>query len=116
MAIDGIGKFPISGTPGSVGLADNVGAPSKAEFTLKSPADIESVDCTGRVNEGLLSQVHSGQITREQYLDIRADEAVKHLEGRLPTERIDLIRATLREQLSTDPLLTAMVRRALGDR
>jgi hypothetical protein len=116
MAIDGIGKPPISGALGSVGGADSTGAASKTEFALESPPSTESAKRTGVVDGALLSQVQSGQITRDQYLDLRVDEAVKHLAGQLSPEKLDVIRATLREQLSTDPLLIAMARRAVGDR
>jgi hypothetical protein len=41
---------------------------------------------------------------------------VKHLVEHIPTEKLDIIRSTIREQLDTDPLLLALVRRAVGDR
>jgi len=115
MGIDGIGKFPISGTAGSVGATGNTGVTSKVEFALPTSQS----DATSGVKleaGGLLAQVQSGQITRDQYLDLRVDEAVKHLVGQLSPEKLDVIRSTLREQLSTDPLLLTMVRRAVGDR
>ena len=115
MAIDGIGKFPISGAPGSVGARENTGSVSKAEFTLQSPSGADSAGAAGKVDHGLLGQVQSGQITRQQYLDIRVDEAVQHLVGQVPAEKLDIIRTSLREQLDTDPLLLALVRRAVGD-
>jgi len=116
MAIDGIGKFPISGTPGSVGGADSTGNVSKAEFHLPSPSGVDSVASANKVDRGLLGRVESGEITREQYLDLRVDEAVSHLVERIPAEKLEIIRTTLREQLGTDPLLLALVQRAVGDR
>ncbi len=116
MAIDGIGKPPITGAPGSVNLTDSAGAPSKTEFALESPPSTEGTMRAGVVESDLLTQVQSGQITRDQYLDFRVDEAVKHLACQLSPEKLDVIRATLRDQLNTDPLLVAMARRALGDR
>jgi len=116
MAIDGIGKSPVSGTPGSVEAADNSAAVSKTEFTLESASGADSAGAASRVDSGLLGRVQSGQITREQYLDIRADEAVKHLVGQIPAEKLEIIRLTLREQLDTDPLLMTLARRAVGDR
>lgn len=115
MAIDGIGKPPVTGTPGSVNPTGGAGAPSKTEFALESPPSTEGANRAGVVQSSLLAQVQSGQITRDQYLDFRVDEAVKHIAGQLPPEKLDVIRATLRDQLSTDPLLIAMARRAVGD-
>ncbi len=119
MAIDGIGKPPISGTPNSVGSPDVTGASSRIEFSVKPAAGSESASSTAPVDHTLVDRLQSGELTRDQYLDIRADQAVHHLVGRLSTDQIDTIRATLREQLSTDPLLLTLVRRAtsaLGQR
>ena len=62
------------------------------------------------IDGGLIGQLQSGHLTKDQYLDIRADQAVRHLVGKIPDEKIGIIRETLREQLTTDPLLMAMVR------
>lgn len=119
MAIDGIGKPPISGTPNSVGSPDVTGVNPRTEFSIKSAAGSDGASATGQVDNSLVDRLHSGELTQEQYLDIRADEAVHHLVGQLPADQVDTIRATLREQLSTDPLLVTLVRRAtatLGQR
>jgi hypothetical protein len=119
MAIDGIGKPPISGTPNSVGSPDVTGASSRTEFTIKPTMGSEGASGATRVDNSLVDRLQSGELTRDQYLDIRADQAVHHLVGQLPTDQIDTIRATLREQLSTDPLLVTLVGRAtaaLGQR
>jgi len=112
MAIDGIGKPPISGTPNSVGSPDGTGASSRTEFSLRSAAGSAGASPTGHVDNSLVDRLQSGELTRDQYLDIRADQAVHHLVGQLPTDQIETIRSTLREQLSTDPLLVTLVRRA----
>ncbi len=112
MAIDGIGKPPISGTPNSVGSPDATGASSRTEFSIRSAAGSEGASAAGHVDESLVDRLQSGELTRDQYLDIRADQAVHHLVGQLPTDQIETIRSTLREQLSTDPLLVTLVRRA----
>ncbi len=119
MAIDGIGKPPISGTPNSVGSPDVTGVNSRTEFSIKSAARSDEASATHRVDNNLVDRLQSGELTHDQYLDIRADQAVHHLIGQLPTDQIETIRATLREQLSTDPLLVTLVRRAtstLGQR
>jgi len=109
MAIDGIGKSPISGAPGSADLTGISKTNSETEFAIKTaerPASAQSIDGT------LVDRLHAGQLTRDEYLDLRADEAVRHLVGQIPADKVNLIRATLREQLDTDPLLMAMARRA----
>jgi len=111
MAIDGIGKSPISGAPSSVGTAGAPEGPGRAEFSVKSAVGTSASSAAGPVDTGLVGQLQSGQLTKDQYLDIRAEQAVHHLIGRIPAEKIEVIRATLREQLSTDPVLIAMVRR-----
>ena len=119
MAIDSIGKSPLSGTAGPV---DATGVPdvnSSAEFAVEVASKSEASTATEAVDGGLISQLQAGHLTKDQYLDIRADQAVRHLVGKMPEEKVDFIRATLREQLNTDPLLLAMVRRATtvsGDR
>jgi hypothetical protein len=63
-------------------------------------------------NINLVGQLQSGQLSEGQYLDIRVEQAVNHLIGRITAEQVDIVRATLRERLSTDPLLISMARRA----
>jgi hypothetical protein len=56
-----------------------------------------------------LQQLRRGELTLDDYLDFRADEAVKDLALVLPKHRVDVIRAAMREQLATDPVLLRMV-------
>jgi hypothetical protein len=56
-----------------------------------------------------LQKLRRGELTLEEYLDFRADEAVKDLALALPKRRVEMIRATVREQLATDPVLLEMV-------
>lgn len=111
MAIDGIGRPPIPGAPTSV-AGEIPRATSRSEFQIKPAAESGATSSTLPVGNSLVNQLHAGQLTQDQYLDIRAEEAVRHLVGKVSTEQIDLIRATLRERLSTDPLLINMIRRA----
>jgi hypothetical protein len=61
-----------------------------------------------------LDRLRRGEITLDAYLDFRADESVKALEGSLPADRLRMIRDTMREQLATDPVLLAMIRGVTG--
>jgi ribosomal protein L16 Arg81 hydroxylase len=65
------------------------------------------------VGSELLNRLEAGQVTQEQYLDLKAEQAVAHLVGQLPAEQVELIRATLRDQLSNDPLFERLVRQVV---
>jgi hypothetical protein len=111
MSIDRIGK----GGPGSPvsGIGDPSGATgvgSKGgEFKVSKsgPSDVAAA-------KGPLDQLRSGEITMSQYLDIKVDEATSHLDKRLSTEQLSFIRKSLREQLSTDPMLAELVQSTTG--
>ncbi len=111
MAIDGIGKSSISGTASPSDLAGVQEASPSAEFVVQSASGSEASSAP-TIDGPLISQLQSGRLTKDQYLDIRAEQAVHHLVGKIPDEKVGIIRETLREQLDTDPLLMAMVRRA----
>ncbi|MBN1609570.1 MAG: hypothetical protein JW940_23260, partial [Polyangiaceae bacterium] len=61
-----------------------------------------------------LERVRSGELSLDQYLDGRVQEAVQHLVGKLSPDQLDFVRETLREQLSSDPVLVELVGRAVG--
>jgi hypothetical protein len=61
-----------------------------------------------------LRQLRNGEIGIDEYLDVRADAAVAHLTNFLTTTELQTVRETIREQLTTDPLLLELVRRATG--
>jgi hypothetical protein len=55
-----------------------------------------------------------GEISFDQYLDLHAAEAMRHLEGKLPASERAFIEAELRAELESDPVLQELVRRATG--
>jgi hypothetical protein len=59
-------------------------------------------------------QVRGGELSLDAYLDLRVQEATRHLEGRLGPGDLARIQRTLREQLATDPALQALVKSATG--
>jgi hypothetical protein len=61
-----------------------------------------------------LRRLAGGEIGIEEYLDARADGAVEHLRKLLPDAKLKLVRETIREQLTTDPVVIELVRRATG--
>ena len=111
MGIDGIGKPP-AGTPGvSPGAASGVGSAGGASptetFSVKAAAPSQ-----GPAPSEALQQLERGEISLDQYLDVRVNEAVSHLAQKLAPEQLEFVRGTLREQLSSDPVLVELVRRA----
>jgi hypothetical protein len=50
----------------------------------------------------------------DDYLDERAEAALEHLKGRVSSERLALVRESLREHIRTDPVVVEMIRRLTG--
>jgi hypothetical protein len=106
MGIDGIGQG--GGAPKvNPGIGSVAGAGSE-RFELST----ESVERS----EGpeLLERVQRGEVPLDAYLDVRVDDAVSHLQGKLSPEQLDFVKDELREQLRNDPVLIELVRRATG--
>jgi proline dehydrogenase len=114
MAIDGIGKPPVSGMPAPAASIGNSEPPARSEFGIESVSKAAPGAEVSPVDSELLRRLESGQVSQEQYLDIKAEQAVSHLVGRLPAEKLELIRATLRDQLSNDPLFQRLVRQVMS--
>ena len=110
MAVDGVGKPPICGLPGSVSSVGSSEPPARSEFAIDVTNGASPSSAVGTVESDLLHRLEAGQVNQEQYLDIKAEQAVAHLVGHLPVEQVELIRATLRDQLSSDPLFQRLVR------
>jgi hypothetical protein len=111
MGIDGIGK-PGSGvpTPGSVSPASSTsgkdfGKVLEGTSTQAAEAATASPDLTKLAN---------GELSLDQYLDARVDAAVAHVQGQLDASQLAYVKSSLREQLSTDPVLVELVKRATG--
>jgi hypothetical protein len=105
MSIDGIGRPK---GPGGVGPLSGPGAPaSSGEGFHVERAGAEAVK-----GSDPLSRLQSGEISVDQYLDARVEEAVQPLASKLPADAIEHIRSTLRAQLETDPVLVELVKRA----
>lgn len=119
MAVDGVGKPPISGLPGPIASVSNSEPPTRSEFSIDGTSGPSPGAEVASVDSELLRRLELGQVSQEQYLDIKAEQAVAHLVGRLPIEQVEIIRATLRDQLSSDPFLQRLIRQVtapLGQR
>lgn len=117
MGIDGINK-PAGGAPRS-GSSTPPGVDSSFKSALETE-DVQGADAIGAstrsvskgtVDKSPLEQLDAGTLSVDEYLDLQVDQAVAHLEGKLPKSQLDFVRETLREQLSEDPVLVELVRR-----
>jgi hypothetical protein len=106
MGIDGIGQG--GGAPKVDGGTGSVGSVGGERFELAA----EEVERSEGVE--LLEQVQRGDVPLDAYLDVRVDDAVAHLEGKLSPEQLEFVKEELREQLRTDPVLLELVRGATG--
>lgn len=115
MGIDGINK-PGGGIP-RAGSSTPQGADSSFKSTLETDgvqgaASLDpSTRSAGTGDKSPLEQLDVGTLSVDEYLDLQVDQAVAHLEGKLPRSQLDFVRETLREQLSEDPVLVELVRR-----
>jgi hypothetical protein len=113
MSIDRIGKggggTPASGVgqPGASSTAD-VGSKQGADFKVPKAAPTQAAAAEP------LERLRSGEISVSQYLDIKVEQATSHLDKRVSAEQLSFIRASLREQLATDPMLVELVQSATG--
>ncbi len=105
MGIDGINK-PGAGAP--AGLGDIPAASGRAGESFRVGETSSSQPVTGSED---LARLSRGEISVDQYLDARVVQAVSHLAQKLSPAQLDYVRDTLREQLTTDPVLTELVRR-----
>lgn len=108
MSIDGIGRPP--GGPGGVGP---LGGPAKPNVSGEGFQVERGAAASGAAPASdPLSRLQSGEISVDQYLDARVEDAITHLVSKLPAEQLEQIRSSLREQLESDPTLVELVRRA----
>jgi hypothetical protein len=117
MGIDGIGKkgppAPPSTTqaPGATS-ARQAGKSFQVEPSDKSGAAERAaeVKATGPTP---LERLRAGEIDVKGYVDAKVQEATAHL-GPMPPEKLEQIRAALRDRIGSDPLLVELVKKATG--
>src|SRR5262249_52198780 len=90
---------------GGVEKPSSTGAPDQAFRVDKTAAAAPA---------SALEKLRSGDITMSQYLDAKVDEATSHLAGKLAPDQLEFVRANLREQLASDPILVDWVKGATG--
>ncbi len=67
-----------------------------------------------RPESALLQKLKRGEMTLDEFLDARAEEALAPVMGKVTGERLEDLRMVLREKIRTDPLLVELVRQATG--
>lgn len=61
-----------------------------------------------------LQRLHRGELTPNEYLNSRIEQATRHLRGRVSRRRLERIRKLVIEACINDPVLRAMQERLLG--
>ena len=110
MGIDGIGKPPGANIGGLSGVTGSEAPRATEPFSVESAAPAAG----GARISAELSSLQRGELSLDQYLDGRVDEATSHLAGKLSPEQLDFVKQSLREQMATDPVLVELVQRATG--
>jgi hypothetical protein len=110
MSIDGIGR---SGPKGPTSGVSDVSDAGGADFKQALGTDPASPALSASGSEAL-GRLSRGELNLDQYLDIQVGDAVSHLRDRLSPEQLEFVSQTLRDQLSSDPVLLELVRRATG--
>ncbi len=108
MSIDRIGKGG-GVTPPATG---DVAGPSPTKGVGETFRVAEKSPVAG-VESSTLARLRAGELSVSQYLDAKVQEATAHL-PKLAPEQLDFVRASLREQLASDPMLADLVKAATG--
>ena len=110
MSIDGIGKPPGTGIGGIGNVAGTNAAQASESFKIGASAPATP---GGKVSAAL-SSLQRGELSLDQYLDGRVNDATSHLVGKLSPDQLEFVKQSLREQMATDPVLSELVQRATG--
>ena len=79
-------------------------------------AEAEAVDASGVVatGEGDRARFLRGELSRAEYLELEIERALAPFAGAVDAERLAVMRAILRAELESDPILVELSERALG--
>jgi hypothetical protein len=104
MSIDRIGKG--KGVTGTDALQSTQKIGGKEVF------EVQNTQATGSLNPA--ERVRAGELSMNDYIDLRVNEATQHLEGKLGPNDLSSIRGMLREQMLVDPAIQDMIKAATG--
>lgn len=116
MGIDGIGggRPPIGPAGGGMGPT-RTNQTSGESFSVDRSASSTKTGAAEKINSTAdLERLQSGEISLDDYLQTRADQAVAHLESVVPAEQLDLIKEQLVNQMKQDPSVAVLVQRVTG--
>jgi hypothetical protein len=106
MGIDGIGKSgPPPSLDGPAGKKTGASSASESEFRVERTQATASSD---------LERLERKEISREEYLNNRVEQATAHLQGHLSPERLTEVKQQMLAQLEVDPVLRRLISRATG--
>ncbi len=117
MAIDRIGKGP-GALPPTGGAESPTATKPSAEtghaFEVAKKESTSGAAPTAAATASTpLDRLRAGEIDVPRYLDLKVEDATKHLAHLPPAELVE-IRGMLRDQLATDPMLSDLVKQATG--
>jgi hypothetical protein len=61
-----------------------------------------------------LQRLQRGELSLNEYLDAQVEQGVRHVQGLVTAEQLEIIKEVLREELATAPDLIELVRLATG--
>jgi phosphoserine phosphatase len=88
---------------------DRGGKPALPSTALEKEAAREDRATDLRSGREPLERFRAGEISLDAYLDLKVEEATRHLVG-LPVTQLDQVRTALRKQIAETPELEELVR------
>jgi len=109
MSIDGIGRPPVPPSGAAPPEGGSAAGSAGEAFAVKPNSEV-----AGSAPSSLIDRLEHGELSVDQYLDARVEEAVSSLSTRLDSEQLEFVRSALRAELQTDPVLVELAARATG--
>lgn len=109
MSIERIGKGPNVGA--TQGTSPSTSVSTERGFELDRPTKV-AASSTAAVSPA--ERVRTGELSLSAYVDLRVDEATRHLSGKLGEGDLAQVREMLRAQIANDPAIAEMVKAATG--
>ena len=105
-----------AGGPGGVGKPGGV-APGSVEPGVKPPETSfgsvrEAAKAADEQGPSPIEQLKTGQIDVKRYVELKVEQATKHLDGILPPAEIERVQTELRDLIEQDPDVAALVKAA----